>query len=58
MRSDEIRTMQAKEEKVNKILCLRIKTLKAIEFRRSIREIWEDFITKHCVCFRTCISMN
>ena len=39
MRSDEIRTMQSKEEKVNKILCLRIKTLKAIEFRRSIREI-------------------
>ena len=39
MRSDEIRTMQAKEEKVNKILCLRIRTLKAIEFRRSIREI-------------------
>ena len=39
MSSDEITTMQPKEEKVNKNFVFVYETLKAIECSRSIREI-------------------
>ena len=39
MSSDEIRTMQPKEGKVNKNFVFVYETLKAIECSRSIREI-------------------
>ena len=39
MSSDEIRTMQPKEEKINKNFVFVYETLKAIECSRSIREI-------------------
>ena len=35
-----------------------MKTLKAVECSRSIREIWEDFTAEYYVRFRTRISLN
>ena len=47
MSSDEIRTMQPKEGKVNKNFVFVYETLKAIECSRSIREIWGDFTAEY-----------
>ena len=58
MSSDEISTMQPKEEKVNKNFVFVYETLKAIECSRSIREIWGDFTAEYYVRFRTRISPN
>ena len=58
MNSDEIRTMQPKEEKVNKNFVFVYETLKAIECSRSIREIWGDFTAEYYVRFCTRISLN
>ena len=58
MSSDEIRTMQPKEEKVNKNFVFVYETLKAIECSRSIREIWGDFTAEYYVRFCTRISLN
>ena len=58
MSSDEISTMQPKEEKVNKKFVFVYETLKAIECSRSIREIWGDFTAEYYVRFCTRISLN